>query len=183
MSVLLTTNTTEEGEGEQEEGNGSSLYDSVERGEMSGGEATSFDSFFAMLHKQNEHLTGHAKSEFQKRWGFDSGYDSSDSESNIFGSEHDVPTGISLNIRRKLCCHKHMKTRKHLLLEAIVETSQISTDKIGKLKRASDMHVGLEIMHHFIIDLLGYAPSCDVCVVYSCIDDCFVIYLFMLFVF
>ena len=147
MSVLLATNINEEGENE------SSVYDSVERGDMS--DATSFDSFYAMLHKQWEHLTGQAKSEFQERWGFESGYDSADSESNIFGSDHDVPSGISLKIRSKLCCNNERKTRKHVLSEAIGEISQMSTEKISKLKLASDMHVGLEIMHLFIIDLLG----------------------------
>ena len=151
MSLLLATNTNEDGEEE----NDSSLYDSVERGEMGDGEAVSFDSFYAMLHKQSEHLTGQAKSEFQERWGFEPAYDSSDSESNIFGSEHDVPAGISLKIRSKLCCNKEIKTRRHVLSMAIDETSQMSTEKISKLKLASDMHVGLEIMHLFIIDLLG----------------------------
>ena len=152
MSVLLATHTNEE-DGENE----SSVYDSVERGDMRDDDAASVDSFYAMIHKQCEHLTGQAKKEFQERWGFDSGYNSfANNDSNIFGSDDDVATTLSIiKIRRKLCCNKEVKTRKHVLSGAIEEASQASTEKISKLKLASDMHVGLEIMHLFIIDLLG----------------------------
>ena len=153
-SVLLAAGDSR-AEGEEEE-NESSLYDSVERGGMGDhGDTASFNSFYAMLCKQCENLNGDSKSEFQERWGFAPEYDALDNQSNVFGSDNEVVSGISAKIRSVLCSRNENKTRKHILSKAIEETSQFSKEKITKLKVASDMQVGLEIMHLFIIDLLG----------------------------
>jgi hypothetical protein len=109
-------------------------------------------------------LSGPAKVDFQERWGVDSHYDASDTQSNMFGSSHDVSSGISSKLRRKLSCGKgSKKTRDVVLAKAIAEASHFSNEKIAKFKIASDMHVGLEIMHFFIIDLIGWVVMCCVC--------------------
>lgn len=164
MSVLRASEMDDEGENE------SSLYDTVERGgvRMSGDAVASFDSFCAVLYKQSEHLSGHAKAEFQARWGcdshqHDSQHEAGDSQRNthIFGSaKHEVPSGRSAKLRgvyKSMSCWEteSKRTRKLILSQAMEETSQLSRDKLSKLEVASDMHVGLEIIHQFIIDLLG----------------------------
>ena len=160
MSALLARDThDDEGEEDKEEDANSSVYDSVERGALSDG-APSFESFHARLDRQNEHLSGEAKREFQKRWGFAPEYDALDSQSNIFGSDREVVSGISAKMWSTLCSSQNEnKTRKQMLSKAIKEASQFSNEKIQKLKLASDIQVGLEIMHLFIIDLLGLVPD------------------------
>jgi hypothetical protein len=101
-------------------------------------------------------LTGSALKEFQERWHLDPKFDISNSESDIFSSDNVVASGISATTRRILFCWKEKKTRKQILTEAIESTSHFSKEKIKKLKGASDIQVGFEIMHLFIIDLLGY---------------------------
>jgi len=54
-----------------------------------------------------------------------------------------------------LFCGKVKKTRKQALAEIIEDVSAMSKEKIKKLQLASDEQVGLEIMHLFIIELLG----------------------------
>jgi hypothetical protein len=112
-------------------------------------------------------LTGSAKKEFQERWHLKPEFDIPNSESDIFSSDNVVASGMSATMRRILFCWKEKKTRKQILTEAIESTSQFSKQKIEKLKVASDIQVGLEIMHLFIIDLLGYVfvdlHSCMLC--------------------
>ena len=141
VSALLATDTDDE----------YSLFDTAERGEMNDASETSFNSFYAMLRKQDEYLSGEARADFQERWGAGLEYDASDKQA----TNRSVPSGISAKIRRKLSWGKDKTTRTQVLSAAIEETSHISNEKIAKLKIAPDIHVGLEIMHHFIIDLLG----------------------------
>ena len=156
MSRLLATQISDDDDGDDVGDDEVALYDTAERGELGGGDVSSFDSFYASLQQQSEVLSGPAKVDFQERWGVDSHYDPSDNQSNMFGSSHDVPSGISSKLRRKLSCRQgSKKTRDVVLAKAIAEASQFSNEKIAKLKIASDMQVGLEIMHFFIIDLLG----------------------------
>jgi hypothetical protein len=147
VSTLLATDTSENEE--------FSLYDSVERGDMDAGvdDGSSLGAFFAMLYKQCAFLNGPAKTEFQERWGIKSAVDN---QAEMFGSDDEaVPSGIFFKIWNKVCFWKKKKTREQILSEAILETSQSSNEKIKKLKVAPDIQVGLEIMHLFIIDLLG----------------------------
>lgn len=134
-----------------------SLYDSAERGEMVENKATSFRSFYAMLSAQCEHLHGAERIEFQERWGFDSDADIFQNELNLHGgsNQHVVSSGVSAKLRLQLCCQSRRTSRKRVLSKAIEDATQATNEKIHKLKIASDMQVGLEIMHLFIIDLLG----------------------------
>lgn len=155
MSVLLARDTNEDEE-EHMTGSDSFVYDSVERGDMRDDNAIpSFESFQAELHKQNEQLSAVAKREFQKRWGFVPDYDASGSQSDIFGSDDGINSGVSAKMRNALCLKKRINSRQQILSNAIEETCQFSDEKIKKLKVATDIQVGLEIMHLFIVDLLG----------------------------
>lgn len=152
MSVLLAT--------DEDEYMRRSLYDSVEKGGMdkNSDTAASFESFCAMLHKQNDLLNGPAKKEFQSRWGVNFDYDDNyESNTAIFGvSDHEIASGMSSNLKFKLPCRKTLrKSQRDILSEAIKETCQYSSEKYGKLKVVSNVQKGLEIMHLFIIDLLG----------------------------
>ena len=149
--TLVVDSTTDE--------NRLSLYDTVERGEMSDRHFICYDDFYAKLYTQNRQLSGVEQIEFQERWGFDAKYDSLDSHSNIFGSDQEAPSSIAAKIMKNLPCFRSNTTRRMVLTEAIEETCHISNEKMNKLKVASDMHVGLEIMHLFIIDLLGKNTS------------------------
>ena len=135
-----------------------SLYDVVESGAMhdDSGTLTSLETFYAHLHKQNQHLSGDDQCEFQERWGFDPSYGGTSNHSDIFGCTQEVTSGVSSKVRRILsCCQKENQTRQDILSKAMKETARFSNDKINKLKLASDVQIGLEIMHLFIIDLLG----------------------------
>ena len=148
LSVLRSTDSNEEEIG-------SSVYNTVERGGMSEGDAVaSFHSFCVSLYKQSEHLSDQEKVEFQVRWGLNSSaYDDID---DMFGSvEHNIPSGYSNKVRKKMTCWKTKKSRKLVLSKAKGETSQLSCERIRKLTAASDMHTGIEIIHQFIVDLLG----------------------------
>jgi hypothetical protein len=134
-----------------------SLYDAVERGELDDPDSVSMHSLCRKLHAQSEELTGSAKREFQEQWQLDPKLNTSNRESSMFISDNVVPSGMSAAVRRILFFWKEKKkTRKQILTEAIEATSQFSKQKIKKLKGASNIQVGLEIMHLFIIDLLGY---------------------------
>lgn len=116
----------------------------------------SFQAFYTKLYLQNMLLTGDERIEFQERWGFDSEYDTLNSESSIFKEDNVIPAGVADKIRNHLYfCFTRRRTRRQILSEAIDETYHFSNEKIRKLKVASDIQVGLEIMHLFIIDLLG----------------------------
>jgi hypothetical protein len=143
---------------ETETNDEASLYDAVERGAFNDAASASFRSFCVMLHKQSEQLTGPDKIDFDARWGCDSEFYEAlehQNQTSVFHSDHDVPSGIAAKIRNKLFFCKAYRTRKRILSDTIEETRQLSKEKIKKLRVASDMQVGLEMMHLFIIDLLG----------------------------
>jgi hypothetical protein len=117
--------------------------------------AATLPAFYTQVYEQSERLHGAAKKEFQERWDLDLEYDVSDQQSNMFGSDNIVPSGISANVRKMLFCAKENRTRKLILSEAIEATSQFSKERIRKLKVASNAQIGLENLHLFIIDLLG----------------------------
>lgn len=134
----------------------SSMYDSVERGQEVE-DPSSFSSFSSRLVKQSKCLDGHEKIEFQERWGLDSSQEEVDGlpcfrDSSVRG----VPSGVSASGRRNLCSRRRQEeSRAGVLSRAMEETTALAQVKISKLRIAPDIQVGLEVMHLFIIDLLG----------------------------
>lgn len=156
LSPITTEHSLQEG----------SMYDSAERGgapvEESNSDASLFASFCALLFTQCERLDGYTKAEFQDRWGLDVQYSALDPQSSMFGrgeSDFDSTDDVSVPAfgGRMICCAKRApkQSRKCLLSSAITKVAQDSREKVRKLKTATDVQIGLEIMHLFIIDLLG----------------------------
>jgi len=132
----------------------SSQYDSAERGQI--GEDTSFNAFSAKLFEQCELLSGAEKVEFQGRWGISGMSEGEDGLSAFRESAHDVSFGSRSSLSSKLCGRgKRQKCRAQELAGAIQETASSGQEKLSKLKLAMNVHIGLEVMHLFIIDLLG----------------------------
>lgn len=124
-------------------------YDTAERGVAGDHNFSSYDSFYSTWLDQSEQLQGSAKIEFQERWGLDGDVD----EANV----HElVPLGVPAKLRNVIFGRLlNPTTRKDVLLEALTESVEEANDKISKLKVATDVQVGLEVMHLFIMDLLG----------------------------
>jgi len=132
-----------------------SLHDAEERGELNGAYLAASALFFKQLCDQSEQLDGSLKKDFQERWALVPNYDGFNTQSGMFASDDVVSSGTSASIRGMLFCGKVKKTRKQALAEIIEDVSAMSKEKIKKLQLASDEQVGLEIMHLFIIELLG----------------------------
>jgi hypothetical protein len=124
------------------------VFDSAERGEVGAEDTTSFDSFTSRLLAQSEQLQGEAKIEFEERWGFGTDFYMSDIERAITSRERRGSMGVIERQARD-------DARKDVLSRAIEITTITSNEVIAKLKIVADVHVGLEIMHVFIMDLLG----------------------------
>lgn len=131
--------------------NSNSAHDSAERGELECVDTSSFESFYVLLLEQCKLLDGPAKVEFEKRWGLDA-----DSEHLV---QDLVPSGVTAKLRLLFCCESQSQSRttsrKEIFRMAIEETVEFCDAKIRELKICTDIQVGLEVMHLFIIDLLG----------------------------
>lgn len=127
-------------------------YDAVESGGMARNRESTINYFYATLLRQSELLSGSAKAEFQGRWGLDPGHDALNPQS---PSLFDADNVVSLRSKRNSLCGRKLHTRRRLVSEAMATASRHAEEKVKKLKTATDIHVGLEIMHLFIIDLLG----------------------------
>jgi hypothetical protein len=148
MSRLLRTDIDSHDE--------ASPYDSAERGQSETENLVSIDSFFSMLQEQCELLQGPARKDFEERWGLDADSYSAGNQPNP--DVVPVQSRMSAKWKRSLCCskqHNRNTRRKQIISSAIEKTTQVSNEKIHKLRIASDLQVGLEVMHLFIIDLLG----------------------------
>ena len=124
------------------------MYESMERGEQCQVQHDNMlDIFSAEVLLQYEQLSDEMKYDFKNRWGF-----VADNGSNIwddgFGQRWSWRNytsricGVSIN-------------RKDELSIAMEKVKMESEQKIAKLHMAPDNHIGLEVMHMFIIDLLG----------------------------
>lgn len=136
--------------------------DLAERGEAVGsGEGSLFDCFCVGLDEHGKKLSEEAKSEFMTSWGLRVGHDvgCDRDSSGVFVDDHMVKSGVtavSSSRRGGWCGGANSATsRRQVLSAAIDQTAQEARDKIKKLTLATDAHVGLEIMHLFIVDLLG----------------------------
>lgn len=122
------------------------FQDAAERGNIiSGLDPSSFKEFHSRLLKQCEQLEGIEKQEFLQRWG-------------LWNESHgDVSSGMSSMFRNIFSSKRSGQdcSRKELLEKALAEVTEFSEDKIRELQIATDVQIGLEIMHCFIIDLLG----------------------------
>ena len=128
-------------------GDEKSPYDFAEKGALLSDE---YDGFYSLLYKQCEELSGASKEEFQERWGLNPAFNGSDSYSYLFTEDLDVSSGMST----WGCCRRKL-TRRQKVLAALVEADRQANEIHKKLKTATNMHLGLEIIHLFIIDLLG----------------------------
>lgn len=131
----------------------SESYDSAENGLSRNADMNLFDSFSDKLFKQCDCLNGNAKQDFVARWGL---MESSASSHGARYPSLDIASGISANARRFLHgCSRRDITRQEIHSRAMEDSKRILEQKMSKLRLASDIQVGLEVMHLFIIDLLG----------------------------
>jgi hypothetical protein len=104
----------------------------------------SFSDFSSKLFKQYDCLSGEMKREFVDRWGL---VESTGGSHGAMYPDLVVPSGIG--------CSKRHVSRQVTISRTLEETKIFSNRKMLKLRLATDIHVGLEVMHLFIIDLLG----------------------------
>ena len=134
--------------------------DDEERCQLNDWSVNSLASFEALFLEQYDLLVGDAKKEFEDRWGIkvnSGGSSDTDGQSNPLGYDQAVAAETTSKLKTFFrCLQRRVVPRKVTLSAAIDETTDVSLEKIKKLKMASDAQVGLEIMHYFIIDLLGY---------------------------
>ena len=129
------------------------LHDADERGAMSM-DICPQQAFLVALTHQFKNLRGQRKAEFQARWGIlDDQCDTWEATDSVEATElariNEWPNTISrLFSRRKM-------TRRDVLAAAVVNTDTKSRIQIERLRNTTDQHQGMEIMHAFIIDLLG----------------------------
>jgi hypothetical protein len=119
-------------------------YDSAESGLVRDADMNSFGDFSSKLFKQYDCLSGEMKREFVERWGLE---ESTGGSHGAMYPDLVVPSGIG--------CSKRHVSRQVTISRTLEETKKISGHKISKLRMASDIQVGLEVMHLFVIDLLG----------------------------
>ena len=121
--------------------------DALERGD--GTPSKGFDGFTTEVLQQYDQLHEYSRREFRERWGF-----KPDAE-DAWG-HRPRRRKLKKTIISALCGTRHGATRKDMLLNAMTEVEKESERKVVKLSVAPDSHIGLEIMHLFIVDLLGY---------------------------
>ena len=124
-----------------------SCYDLAEKGDVWRYDE-SFDSFTTSLWKQCEQLSGASRVEFQRRWGIDDGMD----ENSVKLTGYRVPCGETSKVR---IMRSMKRNKKRKLKKMIAASSATADDKVHELRNATNVHIGLEILHLFIIDLLG----------------------------
>ena len=122
-------------------------YDAMERGGRGGSCSRGIADFTTEVLQQYDQLNEYSRREFRERWGF-------------VPNSSDVWKSKSRQRRIKTCtissiCGTHHSTRKDILSEELTKVERESEREIAKLSIAPDSHIGLEIMHLFIIDLLG----------------------------
>jgi hypothetical protein len=122
----------------------SESYDSAESGLVRDADMNSFSDFSSKLFKQYDCLSGEMKREFVDRWGLE---ESTGGSHGAMYPDLVVPSGIG--------CSKRHVSRQVTISRTLEETKIFSNRKMLKLRLATDIHVGLEVMHLFIIDLLG----------------------------
>ena len=121
--------------------------DSMERGGRGGSCSRGIADFTTEVLQQYDQLNEYSRREFRERWGF-------------VPNSSDVWKSKSRQRRTKTCtissiCGTRHSTRKDILSEELTKVEKESEREIAKLSIAPDSHIGLEIMHLFIIDLLG----------------------------
>ena len=123
------------------------FHTDTERGGRNTTSASLDELFTSGYTEQYTLLNDSAKKEFQDRWGVVP----------VANNEHHelVPCGLPLKRRRAVAKNDKPVGRRLELSTAMDEASTISKTMIAKLRTAPDNHVGMEIMHMFIIDLLG----------------------------
>lgn len=70
-------------------------------------------------------------------------------------SQSGVGDESTTGVWKKLFCQKTMLAADNIVQNELVAVQKMAGKKITKLIRASDVHIGLEILHLFICDLLG----------------------------
>jgi hypothetical protein len=65
------------------------------------------------------------------------------------------PTGEFSRQRQKLLCIEMNKSTEELIIAEIQHVRDVANEKYEKLQFASDVHTGVEILHLFVLDLLG----------------------------
>lgn len=123
------------------------LCDAAENGVINDLDPDSFDDFYSRFQDQCEQLEGTEKVEFLERWGLQitSNHD-----------EHAIPVVTSrLEACSCLTIANRDKPHREVLANMLKNVAEFSSEKINELKVATDVQVGLEVMHYFIIDLLG----------------------------
>ena len=123
-------------------------YESMERGEKC---QVQYDNMLGIFSSevllQYEQLSDEMKCDFENRWGF-----VADNGSNIWDDGFGRRWSWR-NYTSRICGVRI--NRKDELSIAMEKVKMESEQKIAKLHMAPDNHIGLEVMHMFIIDLLG----------------------------
>jgi hypothetical protein len=65
------------------------------------------------------------------------------------------PTGEFYKIQRSLQTGYQSISTQDLIKEELMQVKKIVEMKFDKLRYAHDMHIGLELLHLFMLDLLG----------------------------
>lgn len=86
--------------------------------------------------------------EYDAQWGVDP------TGEFVKGQFRGDPKSLSARMRKFLCNRIHRGAAEQLKKE-ISEVLKESSSKVNKLKYATDSHVGLELLHMFIVDILG----------------------------
>ena len=122
----------------------------IEDVEKNGGDDSSFTSFRAQFLQQNKQLHTSTRKTFQDHWGFDP-VTQTWGEAKCAGETDQrrlkcLPNGIFNRIKIN---------REHVLAKSIENVRTEAQKQAKRLHLATDMQIGLEILHYFIIDLLG----------------------------
>jgi hypothetical protein len=143
-------------------------FDSLENGQIHkcSDTTTDYASFHTNFIEQYKRLSGDIRLDFKDHWGFDPvnltwSNLPRDTVNKRRGEVH--PDGldylgshINANPFWPYCKRKGGQCRERLITQAIAEANSQANEKEKKLKVATDMQIGLEILHLFIIDLLGW---------------------------
>ena len=121
-------------------------HDIIERGD--GTSSKGFHRFTTEVLEQYDQLNEYSRREFRERWGFKPNADD-------VWDYKPQRRKLKKSIIAAACGARYRATRKDILSKTITDVEKESESKVAKLSIAPDSHVGLEIMHLFIVDLLG----------------------------
>jgi len=128
-------------------------------------QASQFTEFLHVLAAQGDGLVPERKMEFEDRWG----YDSVESMASLgrlpwsrvrklsaptnTGDSDSSTMGVMFRQYHELCAWP--ESNENFILDELANKQEEVSDKLNKLKLAKSAHVGMEVLHLFVMDLLG----------------------------